>query len=196
MKPLNQAAASRLICRCTRIKVASGVACLSSLKEKNVLAPATLQGEAEMFEQTKWLSVEQTKVVNTWHCEREIREGGLRRGKEGKMRPSQRPLGETGLSRVISTSVACQSHHGWPCPGLFYKRDPLSRLGWADPSHSVCLRASRPHTASVCASLTPQRNAVKCSCREIGWNKKNKVFPGKQDHMYMGPFIVLLYCVT
>lgn len=78
-------------------------------------------------------------------------------------------------SCVTSASAACQSHHHRPCLELRFKRDLLSRLGWVDPSHSVCLPASWPqfpagNTASMWASVGRRHNA------EL---KRNRLHGGK-----------------
>lgn len=100
------------------------------------------------------------------------------------------------LSCIVSTSVACQSHHGWPCLRLCYERDPLSTLGWVDPSHSVCLQAAHPHTdrpATLCLSgphlfhcVTTWRAAEE---KWVTWGKS----VSKEDHID-GTVLILLYC--
>lgn len=68
-------------------------------------------------------------------------EGSLWRQRRGKWNQARGCWEDKDLC-VICSSVACQSHRGWPCLELRYERDPLSWLDWVDPSHSICLRAA------------------------------------------------------
>lgn len=90
------------------------------------------------FSGTNWNG----KHLTLW--KRDMRRQPVWRGRKGKWDQARGLWVNKGLSSVISTSVACQSHHGWPCLERCYKRDPLSRLGWAELSHFVCLWASHP----------------------------------------------------